>query len=632
MLQILRKKAQSTFIQIIVVIIALVFIFWGVGTNMSGDRQAALVVNGEEISFQDFQKAYDRAYQQFSDQFGGNVPKGLAESFGIKQQVISQLIQTTLLRQGAQEMGIHISGQEISQFIQEMVQFQENGAFNMDKYKSILAANRMAPTKFESSMRIDRLSEVAAREVGNFSAVATDFEVQELYGKINEKVGVKFVKFSPADFKDSVVVEDEQLAEWFETVKDNYKTDPQLKLKYLPFTFEGVAGKIDIDEAKVAQYYEGNLSDYTTPEKRRARHILLKTADGDTDEVQKAQLEKATDILAQARDGADFAELAKNLSEGPSKETGGDLGYFSSGQMVPAFNDAAFALDVGSISDVVTTQFGYHIIYLEDIQKAATKPLNEVTEQIKQKLQLKEAEILAFQVANSAYEAIIGAGSLTKYADSTSDAELIETDFFSKANGPDELTKDGEFLTKAFELKKGELSSLIKGDTGYAIFFAEDIKDPEIPSFDTLKEQLVEDYKTAESAKIAQKQSEEFLNQLKEGKSLETVATEKDLEIIDSGLLSQNNQANDGEFPPGLIQDTFLLSPASPLPEKPGNAGEDFYVYSFVERVTPTLPEKPEEEKRYKDNLLQFKQRQLLSAWINNLQAKAEITQHQSIQ
>ena len=96
MLQILRKKAQSTFIQIIVVVIALVFIFWGVGANLNGDRQAALVVNGEEITFQEFQQSYDRAYQRLSDQFGGNVPKGLAETFGVKQQVINQLIQTSI--------------------------------------------------------------------------------------------------------------------------------------------------------------------------------------------------------------------------------------------------------------------------------------------------------------------------------------------------------------------------------------------------------------------------------------------------------------------------------------------------------------------------------------------------------
>ena len=153
MLQLLRNKAQSTFIQIIVVIIALVFIFWGVGTNMMGSREAALLVNNEEISFQEFQQAYDRAYQRLSDQFGGNIPKGLAETLGIKQQVINQLIQTSLLRQGAGEMGIIVSGEEIQAIIKDMVQFQENGVFSMERYKAVLSSNRMAPSKFEASMQ-----------------------------------------------------------------------------------------------------------------------------------------------------------------------------------------------------------------------------------------------------------------------------------------------------------------------------------------------------------------------------------------------------------------------------------------------------------------------------------------------
>ncbi|MEE4135734.1 MAG: SurA N-terminal domain-containing protein, partial [Desulforhopalus sp.] len=165
MLQILRKKAQSTFIQIIVVIIALVFIFWGVGTNLSGNRQAALSVNDVDITFQEYQQAYDQAYQRLSDQFGGNMPRDLADSLNLKQQVINQLIQTALLRQGAAAMGLTVSAEEIRQIIEGMVQFQENGRFDIDRYKEILALNRMAPTIFEESMRHDRLTEVTARAV-----------------------------------------------------------------------------------------------------------------------------------------------------------------------------------------------------------------------------------------------------------------------------------------------------------------------------------------------------------------------------------------------------------------------------------------------------------------------------------
>lgn len=631
MLQILRKKAQSTFIQIIVVIIALVFIFWGVGTNMSGDRQAALTVNGDEISFQEFQQAYDRAYQRFSDQFGGNVPKGLAETFGIKQQVINQLIQTTLLRQGAKEMGIHVSGQEISQVIQEMIQFQENGSFNMDKYKSILTANRMAPTKFENSMRFDRISEVAAREVGNFSATTTDFEIEELYGKLNEKVEVEFVKLSPDTFKESVQVEEQLLADWFETVKENYKTDTQIKLKYIPFTFDSVAKKIEIDEPAIEAYYQENLSQYLVPEKRRARHILFKAEEDDSEETHAKQSQRAEEILDKALNGVEFADLAKTYSEGPSQSSGGDLGFFSEGQMVPTFNDAVFALQVNEISNVVKTRFGYHIIRLEEIREPSTQSLADVSAQIREKLQSKKAENLAFQVANSAYESIIGAGSLVKFSELNPENVIKSTEFFAKSDAPEELRKDTQFLNEAFQLKKGELSSLIKGQTGYAIFFADNIKEPVVPELTVIKDKVKDDYLNSKSIDMAEQKAQDMLAKLNEGQSLETLATENDGVVKTSGLLSKNEPANKSDFPSSLVDSCFLLSPSSPLPETPGRQGNDFYVFSFLKREIPTLNENPEEREKYSENLLRFKEQQLLAAWLRNLEINAEISQHQNL-
>ncbi|MCP4340625.1 MAG: hypothetical protein GY799_17490 [Desulfobulbaceae bacterium] len=631
MLQILRQKAQSTFIQIIVVVIALVFIFWGVGANLNGDRQAALVVNGEEISFQEFQQSYDRAYQRLSDQFGGNVPKGLAETFGVKQQVINQLIQTALLRQGAQEMGLQVSGQEIRQIIEEMVQFQENGVFNIERYKAVLATNRMAPTKFEDSMRFDRLSEVAAREIGNFASVATDFEIQEVYSQQNEKIAVKYVQISPSQFVDKVTVDDDALKAWFETVKEGYKSEPQLKLKYLAFTFESVGSKIAIDASKIEEYYQNNLKNYRVPEQRHARHILFKASEADSAEQHQQQANKAEEILGLAKSGENFTELAREYSEGPSKDSGGDLGTFSAGQMVPAFDEAVFSMEAGDISEVVKTQFGYHIILVEEIQPATTRPLEDVTAEITQTLQQKEADSLTFQVANDAYEGIIGAGSLSKYAETNSDILIKQTDFFPRSNAPADLKTDAQFMDKAFELNKGELSSLIKGQSGYAILFAEDLREPEIPTFESKKDLLVKDYQKAQSKELAATAANELLNNLREGKAFETETEELGLTVLDSGLLSQIEQNDKTTFPSALLGDAFLLSPTSPLPEEPGKVGDDFFIYSFLDRQIPTMPEGSDQIETYRENLMRFKQQQLLSAWLRHLEIDAEITRHQSL-
>lgn len=631
MLQILRKKAQSTFIQIIVVIIALVFIFWGVGTNMNNNRQAALVINGEEVTFQDYQQAYDRAYQRMSDQFGGNLPKELAESLNIKQQVINQLIQATLLRQGAREMGLVVSSEEVKKAIEQMVQFQDNGAFSLDRYKTVLAANRLAPTKFEASMRVDQLSELAARAIGDFSAVATDFEVEQLYSRINEKIEVEFVEYSPADYKEAVQIDDEALTAWYDKEKERYKTEPQSKLQYLSFTFDEVADKITVDEDKIEKYYQENISDFQETEQRRARHILFKASPEDSEEVHNKQQAKAEEILKKAQQGEDFAELAKQYSEGPSKDNGGDLGYFASGQMVPAFNEAVFNLTPNQISDVVKTRFGYHIIKLEDIRPAATKSLDEVRGQIVSKLQRKEAETLAFQLANDAYEAIIGAGSLAKYLENNPSSTVQTTDFVDRNSAPETLKKDPKFMSIAFSLSKGELSSLVQGDSGYAIFYVQDTLPAEIPELASVKERVVTDYTEAKAKEAAEEAATALLTKLREGKQLSELAQADNLTVQDSGLMSKASPATDSKFPAALLDSAFQLSTSSPLPEEIGTVGADYYVYSFKQREIPELPSDDKETKRYRDNLLQYKKQMLLSSWIRNMESDAEISRHQSL-
>ena len=297
MLQILRDKAQSIVIQGIVVIIALVFIFWGVGTNMMNKQEAAIVVNDEEISFQEFQQAYDQAYSRIAQQFGGTIPKGLAESLNIRQQVITQLTQQALLRQGAIEMGLLISGHEIQKEIETMIQFQENGQFNLDRYKTILASNRLSPTKFEKSMRYDLLSQKSITSLSNFAVSPSEFEIKNLYNLEKETVSVSYVALSPDTFMPNIEVLDTDLETWYQGAGNKYLTDPIVKLTYLPFSFKDIGDKITIEDADIQGYYDQHLPEYQLPEKRAARHILFKASPEDSSEVHDGQKLKAAEIL-----------------------------------------------------------------------------------------------------------------------------------------------------------------------------------------------------------------------------------------------------------------------------------------------------------------------------------------------
>ena len=630
MLQILRNKSQSIFIQVIVVVIALVFIF-SFGSNIMNSNDAAIVVNDEEISFQEFQRAYEQAHQNLASQFGGTVPKGVAEAFGLKQQVINQLVQSALLRQGGEEMGVRLSAFEIQQAIQAMKQFQTGGVFDKEKYESVLKANRLSPSKFESNMQYDMLSEKTARTIGDFSNNATDFEVIDIYNQINESIAVNYVKFSPQDYRDQVEIDETKFAEWFETIKDNYQTAPEVKLSYLTYNYDTVGAKIEIDEASIAKYYQNNPEQFTTAEKRHARHILFSADKDDSPATHKEKKAQAEKILEMAKTGEDFASLARQYSEGPSKNDGGSLGYFEKGRMVPAFDEAVFALKEGEISAVVQTDFGYHVIKLEEIQPEKVTPLEEAREEIVRSLQRDQAQELAFQLANAAYEGIISAGSLKAYIEKNPDAPLNVTEFFSREYAPEPIKNDPQFISAAFALGKGELSSLIKTSNGYAIIYAEDTKAPVAQELSAVREDALSAYRDFLSNNAAKKAADEFLSSVKaENAVFETVAENAGLTVEKTDYLSRNNN-NSSDFPAELIEQIFLLSPEKPLPENVATSGSDFYVFSYADRKIPESFGDEDKKDQYKSGILLNKRQMILSAWLAQRQSNSVVSTHKNL-
>ena len=631
MLQILRNKAQSTFIQIVVVIIALVFIFWGVGTNMMNKKEVALVVNGEEISFQEYQKAYDQAIQSISEQFGGNMPKGLDESLGIKQQVIDQLVQTTLLRQGANAMGLRVSAEEIQKQIVGMPQFADKGTFSIERYNTLLSANRMTPNSFENSMRHDMLADKTVRDIARFATVVTEAEITDLYNLDNETVSVKFVKIPFEAFTKDIQVDKAELKKWFDTAKDNYLTEPQIKLRYIAYDYAHLGEKVTIAPEEIALYYNDNIATFQIPEQRHARHILLRAGESDSPSVHQEKQKKAEEILQLLKKQGDFAALAEQYSDDPSKGTGGDLGFFSRGSMVPEFEKTVFAMQPKQISEVIKTSFGYHIIQLEEIKAASTRPLEEVKADIVRDIQLKQGKQLAFQLANDAYEGIIKAGSLKAYTDSHADIALVDTDFFPRSKPPEDIGQNQKFLDSAFALNKGELSSLIETETGYAILFASDKKDPAVPALESILDRVTADFVSYKAEQKAKATATEILAKLKEGVALSEAVANSPFKPEDSGFLSKKDPSSSTVFPASLYEKAFQLSKSSPLAKEPAKLDDSYLVYVFQERKVPDSGLTEKDMQLYRENLVRFKQQQLLTAWVTNLKEQAKITQHKSL-
>lgn len=621
MLNILRKRAQSTLIQILVLMIALVFIFWGVGTNMGTKRNALATVNEYEIPYDDYRRTYDNAVDNLRVQFGGAIPKGFLDGLGIQQQVLQQLVRGELLRQGGREMGIHVSMLATQDEIKKMDVFQSNGQFDINRYKQILSQNRMSPTSFEAGLQNDLLSKKVTEAIQGF-AVVPESEVLARISFDNEQLKLAYAEVKSADYIDKVVIEDEKLAEWFEEHKNNYLSEPQIRLKYLYFNTEDDLDQVAQDEARVKQLYENNIQQYTTPEQRHARHILFRVSETDDAQVRADKKTKADEILELAKAGEDFAELAKKHSEGPTGPTGGDLGFFNKGSMVKQFDDAVFLMQPGEISEVVETVFGYHIILLEEVRPEAVKSLEEVRDEIAQQIIQQEVNEITKQRAKKAYEDIIRSGSVDNYKEQ-SGADVIETEYFSKSSPLDSPVSDPKFLQAAFKLKKGELSSLVQTAAGFAILFVDDIKPPEAPALDVVKEKVIEDYKKTTSVELAKEAAEKLLMESKERKTLED-ETMGD-QVKHSEFITRSKPNEGGETPIPVIQEAFKLSAKELFPESPVRQGEIFYVFQVVERSQGDEIIDEDQKTLVAEQLQLAAQNRLYENWISWLQSNAEI-------
>ncbi|MCK9294738.1 MAG: SurA N-terminal domain-containing protein [Desulfobulbaceae bacterium] len=620
MLDLLRRKAQSPYLQGTVLVIIVVFIFWGVGKQNTGSFNAVATVNGESISLQEFDQAFERTMNNYRDQFGGNLPKGFIESFNLKKQVIHELIQKSLLLQGGKEMGMYVSNDEIQNAIKEMTVFQNNGVFDVTRYREVLKGSRLTPTKFEAGLQSDMLLTKVGTGLAEFAQV-TPKELDDRFRFDNSETRLDYAVFKPENYTGKVSVTDELLAQYFEKNKEKYMTQPQVKIKYLSFLLKDEMNKITVPEAEVEQYYNSHQEEFGQPEKRRARHIILKATEQDK-QARRAEMEK---ILARARAGEDFAALARQYSEDGSAAQGGDLGFFSRGQMVKPFEDAVFGLQKGQISDIVETQFGFHIMQLEDIQPANITPLAGAKSTIENKLKKQQALNNAFEKANEAYEKIIFAGSLAKYAENFK-VPLAETDFFTQTAPPAALANESAVLDTAFSLKKGELSSIIDSPQGYTILFIADRKEPAIPALAEVKERVTKDFVAAEAKTLCQKDAEETLAALRGGKDVDfsQKMQEKGVTVHVSEYFSRTTRTSK-DLPQEVITVGLTLNASSTYPEKVVAADNAFYLCRFKDKKDAGDNDGPA-RKAFAAQLAAEKKKELMDAWIDYLTKSGKIT------
>ncbi|MGI6638588.1 MAG: SurA N-terminal domain-containing protein [Desulfobulbus sp.] len=619
MLRILRKNAQSPAIQAIVVIIAVVFIFWGVGGNLNRNANAVATVDGQEITGVAFHRAYENLLERYKQQFGGQIPDELLNSMGIKQQAINQLVQQELVRKGAEQLGLMVSDPEVQRAIEAIPAFRNNGVFDLDAYKVVLEQNRLSPTSFEEGIRKDLLTERAKDAITGFAQVSEQ-EIKQWLDYANMEIKLAYAIFSRAELQKQVQVDETELADWYAQNKEHYRPAAQHKFDYLFFPFAAGTDQVQVSEEEKQAYFNEHAAQWHTPEQRHVRHILFHVPQDASAETRATKKEAAEKALEQLRGGSDFAELANNLSEDPAgKGKGGDLGMISQGEMVPEFDATAFSLASGAISEVVTSPFGYHLIKVESVNPAATPAFAEKEAEIAQILVQQKARSLAFKTASSAYEEVMRAGSLARYSESGAQ-KLASIDYVSQHAIPQDnvLLHDAAFAKAAFALGKGELSSIVEGQGGYAIFFAHDIKTLDIPPLEAVHVQVLADYTREKSAELVRTTAKNSLKSLQENNQWP-----QDVQVHTTAFIKRND--TDTDIAPALIQEAFSQLGKSNLPSAPLNLGEDYAVYQITSarQGEDTIPTSIRDS--LQQQLLEAQRNQLFNNWVAQVQAKSKI-------
>ncbi|RLB41009.1 MAG: hypothetical protein DRH12_09230 [Deltaproteobacteria bacterium] len=622
-LSLMRRHAKSYLIKFLIGMIAIVFIFYFGYSFRARNVVKIAVVNGEVISAREYEKAYRDLVEGLRRQYGDMWTDSLVKKLRLRQRALEGLIERKLISHEAKRFGLSVTKEEIQKAIMEYPAFQINGRFNLGRYQSLLRQNRMKPEDFEQSMAMELLQKKIRGLLWSFIPV-TEQEIKDRYKFSNEKVKIGYVKFSPSRFKKGIQVNEQELKAYFEKHKEEFRVPEKIRVRYIVINPDEFKDKVKITDEEIREYYEDNLASFRVKRQIKARHILFRLPPDATKEQEKKVRKKAEEVLKEARAGKDFAELAKKYSEGPTKSKGGDLGYFSKGMMVKPFEDAAFKLKKGEISDLVRTRFGYHIIKVEDMRDARTKPLNEVKGQIRDLLVRTKCKDLAYDKGLSLIDQMPYEVDLSKYAKEHS-LTVNSTDFFSKTEPIPGLGGDPKLREALFALEKEETTDLIELNGKYYIFQVAERKPSYLPKLEDVKDKVKSRFIEDKAAQAAKEAAERFLKEVRSGKAWDKLAKKQGVKTEHTDYFTRTGVVPKIGYAPGLQEMVFSLSERNPYPKKVFQNRSGSFVVRWEGKKDIDEKEYEKEKEKYRAALLYAKQNRLFEQWLQALKAKAQI-------
>ncbi|HVN87460.1 MAG TPA: SurA N-terminal domain-containing protein [Candidatus Binatia bacterium] len=537
MLKFMRRNAQAPWVRATFVAIVLVFIFWGIGAGVGvmGDRSDVVAkVNRDTISPARFRRTVDNLERMYRELYKQNMPPDLLKTLDLRSKAVDQLIRVTLLRQEAERLGLEVGDTELVESIQSVPAFQDGGIFTKERYLAVLRANNLQAGEFEEAQREELLIRKMEDVIGAGVQVS-DAELREQYHFDNDKVNLAFARVKAADFTGQVQITDAEVQAYYDAHKEDFRVPERARIEALQYQPSAFEAKVTIDDAAVQAYYDDHREQYDKPEEVQARHILFNLSPAATEAEKSKARQQASEVLAKAKAGEDFAALAKQYSQDEgTKAKGGDLGFFKRGQMTQTFEDAAFALQPGSISELVESPFGIHIIKVEGKHAAETQTLEQVRPQIVDTLKKERAKDLVGEQARSDHDKALQGQSFADIG-AASGLALITPPPFGRSDVIAGIGRQAQITDAAFAGTAGDVPDPVESATGSYLFRIVEKLPTRIPDLTEIRGDVEAAYRKNKSQELAKAKAESLIAPLKEQNDLAKVAGASGLTLDETG-------------------------------------------------------------------------------------------------
>lgn len=626
MLDQLRKNQKSVVIQTAMGLIVLVFVFWGVGTMQANKMEIAAKVNGEIIT----RRQFDRAYQNLSNLYRGMAQQSPLPDEFLRSQAITQLVTTELLLQEADRLGLTVDASELRDAIAALPNFQNNGVFDRDVYVEVLRQNGFKPADFEELQRRQMLASKVQNVIANGVHVSPQ-EVADRFRYDNERVTLNFVRLPASRFVPEATFTDEELTAFYNDNQERYREPERVRIQLVEFRPQDFTGEVTPSDEEITAFYEANQAQFSAPEEVQASHILFRLAPDASDEDKAATRARAEAVLKQAKDGGDFAALAREHSQDSTAENGGDLGRFGRGVMTPPFEAAAFALNAGEVSDLVETQFGLHIIKLTEKFPARQEPLEAVRDQIIETLKTQQARKVALERVEAAHEELLDGMPLEKVA---ADLKLTvqSPEPFARNEQVGAIGAAKELIDEAFRTEAGEIGEIVTGPNGYVVLKVVERIPSAVPPLAEVRGRVESDLRLQKAAALAKQRAEALLATLQASKDLAALAEQEGLPLEEAAQIGRVGTyvPNLGNAP-ALKEAAFALTPEAPVAPAVYEVNGDAILAVLAERVPADESRLASEQEALTERLRAQAEAAAVTAFLDELKAKADIEYGQAI-